>query len=105
MCKNNCEEENFMRTLQTSLPIRSLPDHQVQATWWGHLMWVLAAAALGWAEAAVFAGMYHLSRNLFLVPYALLTTIFLIGYLRWGGFDLRRHLFYNWRWGLVGALL
>jgi membrane protease YdiL (CAAX protease family) len=102
--KTNCAEENFVSTLQTSLPIRGLPDHQVQTTWWGHLVWVLAAAALGWAEAAIFAGMLHLSRNLFLVPYALLTTIFLIGYLRWGRFDLR-HLLDNWRWGLVGALL
>jgi hypothetical protein len=55
--------------------------------------------------STIFAGLLQLARPLFLIPYVLLTAIFLIGYLRWGKFDLRRHLIRHWRWGVAGALV
>lgn len=93
-----------MSTLQNTFSIGSRPYQQAQTTWWGHLLWLLAAALFGWAMAAVFAGRLHLARPLFLVPYVLLTAIFLAGYVRWGGFDWRSHLVNHWGWGVVGAL-
>ena len=95
-----------MSTLQkNTLSTGSLPYRQAQTTWWGHLLWLLAATVGGWAMTAIFAGMFYLSRSLFLVPYVVLTAIFLVGYLRWGDFNLRHHLVDNWGWGAVGALL
>jgi hypothetical protein len=94
-----------MSTLQNTLSQGSLSYRQAQATWWGHLLWVLAAAVFSWAITAIFAGMLQLARPLFLAPYVVLTALFLMSYLRWGGFDLRSHLVQNWNWGLVGALL
>jgi hypothetical protein len=38
-------------------------------TWHVHLLWVVAAGVLGFATAAVFAGVLRLPRNWFLVPY------------------------------------
>lgn len=94
-----------MSTVQNTLSMGSRPYRQTQTTWWGHLLWVLAASVLGWSITVIFAGAFHLSRPLFLVPYVVLTAIFLAGYLRWGGFDLHSHLVQNWGWGLVGTLV
>jgi hypothetical protein len=92
-----------MQTLHPSFPILSLPDRPLPTTWWGHLLWVVGAAVFGWAEAALFAGVLQLPRPLYLVPYVMLTSAFLVGYARWSGFDWRKHLLHNWGWGLVGA--
>jgi len=81
------------------------PHRHAQTTWWGHLLWLLAATVGSWAMTASFAGGFHLSRSLFLVPYVVLTAIFLVGYWRWGDFNLRHHLVDNWGWGVVATLL
>ncbi|MEW6669345.1 MAG: CPBP family glutamic-type intramembrane protease [Thermodesulfobacteriota bacterium] len=76
-----------------------------QKTAWGHLVWVLAGALLGMAVAAVFAGVLRLPRNLYLVPYVVLVSAFLWGYVRWSGVDLD-HLIRDRRgWGLLGAVV
>ena len=94
-----------MSTLPNTFSTRSLPHRHAQTTWWGHLLWLLAATVGSWAMTASFAGGFHLSRSLFLVPYVVLTAIFLVGYWRWGDFDLRHHLVHNWGWGVVATLL
>lgn len=94
-----------MSTLQNTLSPSSLPYRQAQATWWGHLLWVFAAAVLGWACTAIFAGLLQWSRPLFLVPYVLLAVGFIAAWLQWNGFDWRGQLVHNWVWGVIGALI
>jgi hypothetical protein len=54
--------------------------------------------------AAVFAGLFQLPRNLYLVPYVGLAGAFLAIYFRWAGEDIvelaRRH----WLWGVLLAI-
>lgn len=82
-------------------PVRA----RVDTSWWGHLLWVLAAAILGFVIAAVFAGQLHLERSLYLVVYAVFVSAFLYGYVRWSGIEVGRLLRYHWQWGLVAAVL
>jgi hypothetical protein len=69
----------------------------VSAPWWAHVLWVVAAAMLGFAVAAIFAGLLHLPRALFLVPYMVLGSAFLYGYVRWSGVDVGRSVRRHWR--------
>jgi hypothetical protein len=72
--------------------------------WWGHLLWVLAAAILGFVIAALFAGQLHLARSLYLVVYVVSVSAFLYGYIRWSGIEVGHLLRYHWQWGLVAAV-
>lgn len=94
-----------MTTRQSGLPATGVPYRHVQMTWWGYLLWVLGAALLGWAVTAFFAGVLQLSRPLFLVPYVVLVSLFMIGYVRWSGVDPLAHAKDNWSWGLFGAVV
>jgi len=51
--------------------------------WGAHLAWVLAAAVLGAAIPAVFAGFLRLPRALYLIPHVALSGAFLYAYARW----------------------
>jgi hypothetical protein len=66
---------------------------------------VAGAAIFGWAEAAFFAGVLQLPRPLFLAPFVVLSSLFMIGYVRWSGVDPLAHLRHNGRWGLFGAVV
>jgi hypothetical protein len=69
------------------------------------LVWVLAAALLGFATTALFSGFFEWRRDWFVAIYALLVGSFLYGYIRWSGVDLRSFLLYRWIWGVVGMLV
>jgi len=71
----------------------------------GHVAWLVGAAATGFAASSVFSGLLHLSRNLFLLPYAVMAASFLYGYLRWSRIDLWRHFWDRPFLGLLGAAL
>lgn len=75
------------------------------ARWWEHLLWVIGAAVLGFAVAAIFAGLLHLPRVLSLVPYVVLGSAFLYGYVRWSGVDVVHGVRRHWGWGLLGAVM
>ena len=74
-------------------------------TWYVYLLWVAAGGVLGFATAAVFAGLLRLPRALFLVPYVVLVSAFLYGYVRWGGIDVQNLFLRHWPWGLAGAAI
>ncbi len=76
-----------------------------EGAWWGHLLWVLAGAVLAFGTAAVFAGLLHLPRPLYLIPYVVLVGAFLYGYVRWSKPSLGRCMLYHWGWGVVGGVL
>lgn len=67
--------------------------------------WIAAAAVLGFAITAVFAGMFRLPRSLFLVIYLVAVTPFLYGFARWSHLSVGDLLRHNWIWGLVAAVL
>ncbi len=78
---------------------------QAEGAWWGHLLWVLAGAVLGFVIASVFAGLLRLSRPLYLIPYVVLVVPLLYGYIRWSKLSLRRCMLHHWGWGVVGGVL
>lgn len=80
----------------------SLPS---RTTWYGHLLWVLAAAILSMGVAALFAGLLELPRNVYLIFYFAYIGALLYGYVRWSGINLWKAVREHWAWGLVvGAL-
>jgi hypothetical protein len=74
-------------------------------TWWQHLLWIVGAAVLGYAVAAIFSAMAALPRSLFLVPHVLISGGFVVAYLRWSQVDLDALVRQHWLWGIVGAVL
>lgn len=76
-----------------------------QRVWWGHLIWIPAAAALGFAIASIFSGSLRLSRSIFLIPYVILGGLFVFAYWRWSGISVIELVKHNWVWGLAGAAL
>lgn len=76
-----------------------------QRDWWSYLLWVPAAALLGLAVTALFAGILQLPRNLFLIPYVVLVCVFLYAFVQWSGLSLPDLVSHNWIWGVLGAVL
>ena len=69
------------------------------------LVWVLAAAILGFATTALSSGFLELRRDWFVAIYTLLVGSFLYGYIRWSGLDLGLLLFHRWTWGVIGMVV
>lgn len=67
--------------------------------------WILAAALLGFAITAVFAGTFRLPRSIFLVAYLALAVPFLYGFMRWSSLSIGDLIRHNWIWGLIAAVL
>jgi hypothetical protein len=78
---------------------------RTERPWFQHLLWVLAAAVLGFLISAIFAGILRLSRGWFLVVYLILTAPFLIGYVGWSQIDVAQVLRRHRGRGVIGALL
>lgn len=77
----------------------------IQRAWWGYLLWIPAAALLGFVIAEIFAGLLHLPRSIYLIPYVAMVSLFLYAFLRWSGLSLAELFRHNWIWGVVGAVL
>ncbi len=71
--------------------------------WYLYIGWVLAAGLLGFALSMIFAGVLHLPRNLYLIPYIGISGLFFYAYIRWSGLSISALLRHHWVWGLVGA--
>ena len=76
-----------------------------QRPWWVHLGWALGGGILGMAVAAGFAGIFRLSRDVYLVPYALLAGTYLYAYMRWSELALKEFIRHHWLWGVIGGVL
>jgi hypothetical protein len=83
----------------------SVIDPVVQGTWWGYLLWIPAAALLGFAIAVVFTSLLHLPRRIYLIPYVVLVGLFLYAFLSWSGLSLTELFLQNLIWGVIGAVL
>lgn len=69
-----------------------------------HLLWIVAAAALGFCSAFLFADLLGLPRRWFLVPHVALSTGFLWAYARWSRTNLARLWTRGLKWGVLAAL-
>jgi hypothetical protein len=68
-------------------------------------MWVLASGAVGFAVAAIFAGLLKLPRRVYLMVYIPVTLVFFVLFIRTESIDLAAALLHHWWWGLLGAAL
>ena len=94
-----------MTTKQSEASIAGIAHPLTQRVWWSHLLLVPAAALLGFTIAEVFAGLLHLPRSIYLIPYVGLTSLFLYAFLRWSGLSIINLLSHNWVWGVIGAVV
>lgn len=71
-----------------------------------YLVWLLAACIFGFGLSAIFSNWLKLSRNIFLIPYIALTTIFIISFFWLNNFSFSELIIYHWPWGvLAGAIV
>jgi hypothetical protein len=69
------------------------------------IIWILAASLLGFTVAAVFAGLLRLKRNVYLLIYIPLVTALFTAFIILNKIDVRELVFFNWIWGLAGAVI
>ena len=69
------------------------------------LLWILAAAILGFGVAAIFAGLFRLKRDVYLLIYIPLTSGLIVWFITDNAIDIRNVLIRNWYWGLTGAVI
>ena len=72
---------------------------------WAVAGWLVAASVLGFGISAVFAGWLRLPRRRFLVPYVVLVSLFLYGFVALNEIDLVSMLTANWMWGTLAGTL
>lgn len=94
-----------MSTVVQSVFVPASAEPLVQRAWWSYLLWLPAAALLGFAIAAIFAGLLHLPRSVYLIPYVALASLFFYAFVRWSGISLTQVVRHNWVWGVMGAVL
>lgn len=94
-----------MSVLLHSLSVLGTRSQVVERAWWSYLVWIPAAAILGYAIAAIFSSWLHLPRSLFLVPYVILAGLFLYAYKQWSGVAVGSLIRHNWIWAAIGTLL
>ena len=82
-----------------------LGDLQGQGSWWVYLLWVPVIALLGFSVAEVFAGLFHLPRRIFLIPYVAIVSLTVYLFMNWSGLSLKGLVQYNWVWGVIGAVV
>jgi hypothetical protein len=71
--------------------------------WWRELLWVPAAAGVGFGVTAVLAGWLEVSRSWLVLGYAGVVVPMFVGYVRWSRIDLTRLVRRRWPGGVVGA--
>jgi hypothetical protein len=69
------------------------------------IFWILAASLTGFAISATFAGWLRLKRNLYLLFYIPLISLFFLLFVISNKFNVKELLIHNWYWGLAGAVI
>jgi len=69
------------------------------------IFWILSAGLLGFAIAAVFAGLLRLPRNYYLLVYIPIVAAFFVLFIATNNINLIELLLHNWYWGLAGAVI
>lgn len=69
------------------------------------MLWILYASVLGFAVAAIFAGLLKLPRNIYLLIYIPLVTALFTFFIISNKINITEVLLHNWYWGLLGAVI
>ena len=77
----------------------------MNTVWYTYLGWIAAAGVIGFAMSFVFARLLRLPRRVFLIPYTILSGLFLYMFIQWSGIPFGELLRHNWVWGLIGSCL
>jgi hypothetical protein len=94
-----------MSTLVHASPTFGNTSQIAQRAWWSYLLWIAAAALLGFTIASLFSSWLRLPRGLFLIPYVILAGVFVYAYIQWSAVSVAELLRHNWIWGVIGAVL
>jgi hypothetical protein len=70
-----------------------------------YLLWILAAAILGFAIAAIFAGWLRLKRDIYLLAYIPISLAFVAIFFIFNKINIKELLLHNWYWGLLGTVV
>ena len=65
------------------------------------LLWIMGGCFLGFILSALFSNHFKLSRRVFLIPYIISTTIFLIGFFFLNKTEMAVIFTHNWLWGII----
>jgi hypothetical protein len=69
------------------------------------MIWILFASVLGFAIAAIFAGLLKLQRNVYLLIYIPLVLALFVWFIIKNDIPVAFLFSHNWYWGLIGALI
>jgi hypothetical protein len=69
------------------------------------MIWILYASVLGFAVAAIFAGILKFPRNIYLLIYIPLVAALFALFIISNKLNITELLRHNWYWGLIGALV
>lgn len=72
---------------------------------WLAIGWVIAASLLGFGISAIFSGWLKFSRRIFLIPYVVLTSVFLYSFVVWSEIDIGTLIAENWIAGVIAGVL
>jgi hypothetical protein len=72
-------------------------------TWWSQLIWLLVLAVGSFLVTWLFTDLLRLTRAAYIGVLAVVTGVFLYGYLSWNNMDWGAFVSHQWVWGLVGA--
>lgn len=67
------------------------------------VLWIAGASLLAFAVSAQIAGRFRLRRNIYLLAYVPLTTLYVAWFFSREAIRFRQLLIDNWGWGLLGA--
>ncbi len=73
--------------------------------WASYLLWIPAAALLGFVTAALFAGVFRLPRSLYLLFYVALAGGLFYAYMGYARVYILEILDQHWVWGLIAAVV
>ncbi len=74
-------------------------------TWWSQLIWLLAIALGSFLVTWIFTDLLRFTRTAYIGVLAVVTGVFLYGYLSWSNADWGAFISYQWVWGLIGAVV
>lgn len=94
-----------MNAVHATAPMTGRARPLAHKSWWNQLLWVLAAAIVGFGVPAVFVGLLRLPRNIYLIPYVLLVGVLLWGYVRWSNLKVAGSIRHRWLLGLAVAVV
>lgn len=69
------------------------------------ILWIIAAALLGYGIAATFAGKLKLQRDIYLLFYIPLVSVLILAFIRLNAINIKETIAHNWGWGLIAALI